>query len=142
MARPRKPAAVHAINGTMRARVKARAETEFQVPAGPVGEAPDWLGPYGREEWDALTSHEDYRRVLNPLFRGVLIEYCILWNRMVRTEKGECVDKDDRITATERQMLQSLRMQLGITPASSTKVKAPAAKPAQDEWARFDKKQA
>jgi hypothetical protein len=100
------------------------------------------LGPYGREEWDALTGHEDYRRVLNPLFRGVLIEYCILWNRMVRTEKGETVEKDERITGTERQMLQSLRMQLGITPASSAKVKAPVAQPVADEWARFEKKKA
>jgi phage terminase small subunit len=140
MARPRKSAIVHAIDGTDRAYVKQRAETEFQVPAGPIGDAPSWLGEYGREEWEALTGHEDYRRVLNPLFRGVLIEYCILWDRMVKTEKGEA--GDNRITGTERQMLQSLRIHLGITPASSTKVKAPAAQPVADEWARFDKKKA
>lgn len=128
----------HQARGTVRARVKKRAEGELQITPSDIGTCPDWIGPYGQEEWAALASHEQYSQVLSSLYRGTLIEYCVLWNRMVKTEKGETVEKEDRITGTERQMLQSLRMQLGITPASSSKVKAPAPKAkAAEPWQRL-----
>lgn len=137
MARPRQPASVHAINGTMRASVKARAETELQVDAGPVGEPPEWLGEDGKQEWRRLASHEQFSQVLSPLYYGGLVHYCFLHDKNTRAMQG-----GEKMTATETQALLSLRMQMCVTIASSSKARMPAAKPAADEWARFDKKKA
>lgn len=126
--RPPTPTKIHEMRGTKDSRVKDRIEGSIQIPAGPIGDPPEWLGIYGKEEWANLAGHGTYSQILSPLFRGAVLDYCILWDRLIKTERGEA--GDNRITATERQMLQSARMQLGLTPASSSKVKAPQAKQA------------
>jgi phage terminase small subunit len=129
MPRPKKPVALHIIQGTARKDRMAARVNEMALPAGPVGEAPEWLIPDARAEWDLLTQHAVYSRVLSPAHRGALIEYCVLFGRMVLWAKGE-----GEISASERQTLNSLRMQLGITPASQGKVKMPEQKPAESKW--------
>lgn len=130
MARPKKPIALHKLQGTARNhRLENRIE-ELALPPGPMGAAPAWFGDIAAEEWVALTTHPQYSQVLNPVHRGTLIEYCILFELMIQAAQGI---KD--ITASQRQTLNSLRMQLGITPASQSKVRMPDKKPIESKWA-------
>ncbi len=125
MPRPRKP--VSQLVNPKKIRLEKRL-AELSLPAGPLGEAPKWLKPDARDEWDRLTGHEQYSKVLNPIHRGTVIEYCVLYGRMVENARDA-----GKFSAAERQMLQSLRMQLGITPASQTKVRMPEVKPNGEE---------
>ena len=123
--RPRIPARIHEIRGTADAEIRRRAATELTIEPGDIGEPPEWLGEYGKAEWALLANHPQYKKILSPLHHGTVLEYCILYDRMVKTEMG--IAGDERLTGTERQMLHSLRLQLGITPAAAAKVKVPVA---------------
>src|SRR5579872_290117 len=118
--RPAKPIELHRLQGTAQpCRIEARAR-ELTVPAESVGDPPDWFAdhPMAREEWLALATHPQYSQVLNPIHRSLLIEYCLLHETMILAAQGK-----GTMSATQRQSLGSLRMQLGITPASQAKVK-------------------
>ncbi len=155
--RPPIPFATHEARGTKRSYVKKREAEALSVATGPVGDPPEWISPEGREEWARIIGNEDYVRALTPVDRGAMIDYCNLYGVMVRASRrlpawidgapasipdAEGVIEREKLGASERQTLHSLRMQLGLTPASRPKVKAPAAKAGDDEWARFDKKKA
>jgi len=128
MPRPRKP--VSQLVDPKKHRLEKRL-AELSLPAGPIGAAPEWFTAESRDEWDRLTGHAQYSLVLNPIHRGTVIEYCILYGRMVENARDGA-----KFSAAERQMLQSIRMQLGITPASQTKVRMPGEqKPEQSKWA-------
>lgn len=156
--RPRKPYLMHVAQGTERAYVKAQNAESLKLKPGSVGDCPAWLPPEGCEEWKRLTGDEDYRRCLSPSTRGALIDYCNLFGRMIRAERRmpEWVDGKatedlsmpdgsivpaprERFIASERQNLHSLRMQLGLTPASASKAKdVTAAVPAtNDPWSKL-----
>jgi P27 family predicted phage terminase small subunit len=142
MPRIRKPQALHIIHGTERARDKQRRKKELCLKGGSVGECPSWINPEGREEWNRLTSDPDYSPVLAPAMRGTMIDYCNLYGRMIRHERQlpewvdgresqEIVNENgsiipplvEKLSASQRQTLHSMRMQLGLTPASQSKVK-------------------
>lgn len=152
MPRLRKPQALHIIHGTERARDKQKRKRELCLKAGPVGDCPAWINPEGREEWNRLTSDPDYSPVLAPAMRGTMIDYCNLYGRMIRAEqklsvwveKQETEQSDakvdgprEAINASERQTLHSLRMQLGLTPASQSKVKVTKPTESENKFARF-----
>jgi hypothetical protein len=59
------------------------------------------------------------------------LEYCVLFGRMVEDAKG-----GKALVASERQTLNCLRMQLGITPASQAKVPMPKKAP-KNKWAEI-----
>jgi P27 family predicted phage terminase small subunit len=141
MARPKKPLSLHKLQGTGRkSRIEARA-SELNLPAGSVGPAPEWFGEIARAEWDRLTTHEQYSQVLNPVHYGTLLHYCGLFERMVKELRGDKVTVDGvvqpaTLSASERQTLNSLAMQLGITPASQGKVRMPGeTKKQESPWA-------
>lgn len=129
MARPKKPVADLQAKGTFRKDRHAERVNELAVSAGPMGAAPQWFTEDALSEWELLTGHPAYAKVLNPLHRGTLIEYCYLYGVMIDAAKGL-----GEISASQRQTLNSLRMQLGITPASQTKVKVPETKPVESKW--------
>lgn len=150
MGRPRKALHLHVLEGTRRARHAGR-ENELHLPAGSVGACPSWLPPEGKEEWKRLTTDKHYSKCLAAVHRGALIDYCNLYGRMIRSERGlprwlngrVYVPKDRReskvetLAASERNAMHALRTQLGLTPGSQSKVQlANAAE--QDEWAQFD----
>ena len=83
-----------------------------------------------REEWQRLTGHPQYGSLLTSIHRGALEEYCVLYSRMIDDAKGI-----SEMSATQRQMLNSLRMGLGITPASQCKLRLPEQKPKENQWA-------
>jgi phage terminase small subunit len=98
-------------------------------PSSP-GRAPEWFDQEAKAEWKRLAGNAEYSKVLSSVHRGTLIEYCVLFARMVAEAKGL-----GKLTASERQTLNSLRMQLGITPASQSKVRAPQAAEPNNKWA-------
>jgi phage terminase small subunit len=128
---PKKPLKLHILQGTARRnRMQARAD-ELQLPSE-IPQCPKWLKGEARAEWSRLTNDAAWAPVLSKVHRGALTEYCVLWARMVAWAKGA-----GEISASERQTLHSLRMQLGITPASQSKVKMPDGKPTESKWERL-----
>lgn len=151
MPRPAKPMALHVVEGTKRSRHAGR-ENELSLKPGSVGECPKWLPPEGKAEWKRLTTDRDYSKCLAPAHRGALIDYCNLYGRMERSERrlprwidGKVAPPDPEtgqppaefLSSSERNNLHSLRMQLGLTPASQSKVQIPKTE-THDEWAQFE----
>lgn|GEM_PF-6576010 len=128
MPKPRIPDEAHQLRGT-----KSRAPRGVKFQGGSIGDAPEWLSVDARAEWNRLTQDQDFAATLAPVFRGALIEYTTLFGAMVAAARGEGV-----ITATERQALNSLRQQLGLSPSSQTKVPAPPKKLGRNKWAELD----
>lgn len=133
MARPTKPQALHILEGTNRKAADEKRANDLVLPAGAVGDPPEWLLGEGLAEWSRLTQDEHYKVVLSPVHRGALIEYCVLFGRMIEDAKG-----GDKMNSSQRQTFHSLRMQLGITPASQSKVKMDRPKaPSESRFARI-----
>jgi len=140
MGRPLKPQKLHVLHGTNRKDRDTKREGELMLAAGDVGECPAWFRPVSREEWARITGDQQYRQILAPAHRGLLIEYCTLHARMIRDSMGKR-EKTAKpgvtrspLSTSERQMLNSLRMQLGITPASQGKVKGPKVEAPKSKW--------
>lgn len=150
MARPPKPKALHLIHGTARKGRMEKRAGELQLKPGTLGACPAWVCPEGREEWKRLTTDKEYSEVLAPVMRGTLIDYACLHGRMIRSEMGlpawvggeelKPLTKPDGTVETppvehfsgnDRKVLHSLRMQLGLTPSSQSKVKV--SKPVERE---------
>lgn len=149
--RPAKPMRLHVLQGTKRAHHAAR-ENELNLKPGDLGPCPAWLPPESRTEWKRLTTDRDYSRCLAPAHRGALIDYCNLYGKMERSErelprwvngKEAAPGLDgtpppvETLTSTERNLLHSLRMQLGLTPASQSKVQTPKDAEPENPFAGF-----
>ena len=104
-------------------------EGELELSTGSVGAPPSALSEAALEEWNRLTTDPEYSAVLSPAFRGILIDYCALHGEMIADLNGI-----EMMPNTRRMMLHSLRMQLGITPASQAKVRMPKAEKPQSKW--------
>src|SRR5665213_4222475 len=76
MGRPLKPQKLHVLHGTNRKDRDTKREGELMLAAGDVGECPAWFRPVSREEWARITGDQQYRQILAPAHRGLLIEYC------------------------------------------------------------------
>jgi hypothetical protein len=68
------------------------------------------------------------------------VEYCYLHGVMIEAARDWSspavpTEEKRRISSSERQMLGSLRMQLGLTPASQSKVKGAPKAEKKNEWA-------
>ncbi len=129
--RPPKPSKLHVLHGT---RPDRKRENELYIPTAPIGEPPDYIArnPESLAEWERLTGDPIYSQVLAPIFRGTLIEYCVLYARMVEDARG-----GEQLMTSDRKQLGSLRMQLGITPASQSKVRGPKVEKPASKWASF-----
>lgn len=128
MPRNRKPIAELKAKGTFRKDRHAGRVSELVLPAGSLGPPPAWFGAAAIEEWDRLT--KEMAAILNPAHRSALVALCGLTQRETDDFTG-----GDKITASERQTLHSLRMQFAVMPASQTKVKLPESKPVESKWA-------
>lgn len=139
MGRPRKPTALHVVQGTARkSRMKARSGEP--KPTGPLGSPPKWFTPYQRAEWGRLRKFS----WITEAHRLTVQHHCILAERLKDDAIGQR-QPDGRMlprpmSASERQTFHSLQMQLGLTPASSSKVSVPAAaEKTDDPWQKLDK---
>ena len=127
--RPRKPTNLHVLHGTGRPARMAERVGEVDCSAYPVGACPSYIGKAGKAEWLRLSEHPVYSKLLTAIDRAALEHYCILYDRMVIDAKGERT-----MTASERQCFHSLAMQMGMTPASRSKVSMPAAEKKANPW--------
>lgn len=146
MGRPAKPLAIHRLQGTARMDRHANRIGELEV-SGAIGKPPKWLPKEARAEWKRLAEHPQYGKALTELDRDGFMEYCWLHARLVDEIQGRCVirQKDapaivqegteglEPLTSSDSQRLHSLRMQLGLTPASRSKVRLPE-KPAKNKF--------
>jgi P27 family predicted phage terminase small subunit len=150
--RPAKPMALHVVHGTVRKERHGKRVNELRMKPGNLGACPNWLPPEGIEEWKRLTTDREYSKCLSPAHRGALIDYCNLYGRMERSERqlpkwvdGKIAPADaetgiapvEFLTSSERNNLHSLRMQLGLTPASQSKVQMPKDAQPKNAFAGF-----
>lgn len=119
---------------------------ELEV-AGSVGRAPKWLPKEARAEWKRLVAHPQYGKAITDLDMDGFIEYCWLHARLIAEIRGLCIIPQknappiipegseglEPLSASDSQRLHSLRMQLGLTPASRSKVRMPE-KPARNKF--------
>lgn len=135
--RPRKTLEQHVRQGTFVAdRHSDRGFEALQLSApgkpGALGAAPKFLNKHGKAEWKRITEHPTYSVALSEVHRGAVEEYCWLAGRLRGAMSGE-PDPLGPLTATQENKLHSLRMQLGLTPASAAKVSIPQTKP-ESKW--------
>lgn len=160
MARPLKPARLHEVQGTARKNRMEKRAAELQLSPGSVGVCPAWMSPEAKVEWRRLVKDPEYSQILSPAHRSTLVDYCLLYGKLIRSARGmkawldgkqaaDLFDGDGKLlreaereslNASEGNRLHSLRMQLGLTPASQAKIKAPAAPPAESPWAARDRR--
>jgi P27 family predicted phage terminase small subunit len=118
---------------------------ELSIEDG-IGNPPAYLPKEAKVEWKRLASHPQYGKALTSLDRDGFCEYCWLHARLAAEMQGVCAYKLDgeiikpeggegllALTASDSQRLHSLRMQLGLTPASRSKVRIPE-KPKANKW--------
>ncbi len=127
--RPPIPITRHKQRGTYR---KDRHAGKFQASAGEIGPPPGWMAGDALVEWNRLVTHREYKQVIGATHRSALEEYCVLYGRMIEDAKGTA-----EMSATQRQVLHGLRMQLGLTPASQGKIRQPDKKADDNPWAEF-----
>lgn len=142
MGRPAKPLIAHRAQNTLRMDRHASRLGELEVSDG-VGAAPNYLPAEAKKEWKRLAKHPQYGRVLTSLDRAGFAEYCWLHARTVADICGTSVEREFAkpgdllvMTASDGQRLHSLRMQLGLTPASRSKITLPV-KPAENKWQKL-----
>ncbi len=120
---------VHAMRGTDRSRVKKRGEL---VLGSGKPEAPDWLLPEGKAEWDRLLSVGPYAAVIEKPDRALLAVYCQLWARFVEGEQTK-----EYLSGRELQSLVSLGAKFGLSPTDRTKMPVSQPKAVNDPWAKL-----
>lgn len=140
--RPRKPAALHDLEGTARKHITDQRKAELLLTAkeGSIGDPPEYLNPAAKAHWIKLRAFTQYDQVLCPAFIDTLAEYCSL---QVRHEQ-DCRTRNHNKNGTmnmrneDYRRLHSLRMQLGLTPASQSKVilRNNQQKPIASKWTR------
>ena len=108
-----------------REQIQLRGSRIHRVPSleltpGPLGDPPEWLGTEGRAEWERVTSNAEYAAALAPVHASTLAEYCGLWQKQVDDARGT-----SKMTGSERAILNSLRGQLGLSPATQSRIPPP-----------------
>jgi len=150
MGRPAKPLLAHRAQNTLRMDRHAGRLGELEITDS-IGAPPSYLPAEGKAEWERLTAHPQYGRALTSLDRDGFAEYCWLHARLAaemagmaiyRTRDGVvirpdgCVEDLEVMSASDSQRLHSLRMQLGLTPASRSKISLPT-KPVENKWQKL-----
>lgn len=144
MGRTRKPTDLHILHGTARKARMAAREGELKLTPGDVGECPDWLSPEAKAEWHRLLDTE-WARILSPAHHSAFLRYCVLQGRLIRSERGlkmwcdgfEHPENPEAMKMQELGFLHQFAMQLGLTPASQSKVQGKPKEQPKSGWAKF-----
>lgn len=133
--RPRKSRAFHVIDGTLRNHdmKKQGRESEAQLPAGEIGECPNWFSPEARATWEHIRNDPDYRQFLATADIELVKVYCVLIGKWERAERGmmawvnghEHKEKKESFAGHELYALRAARTDLGRSPVARTRVNAP-----------------
>lgn len=116
--RPRKPTNVLHLSGAFKhnpQRLQARANEP--QPDGPIGEAPEWMAQDEAALWDTIAA-ESPPGVLTSADRG-LLEIMVELKKLVQSRAAD---------PKERALLLRCYTELGMTPASRSKVQAKTTK--------------
>ncbi len=135
MGRPAKPLLAHRAQNTLRMDRHAGRLGELEISDG-IGAPPKYLPANGKKEWKRLAEHPQYGRALTSLDRDGFAEYCWLHARLIAEMEGSITEALRPLTASDSQRLHSLRMQLGLTPASRSKINLPT-KPVENKWQKL-----
>ena len=125
----------HRAQNTLRMDRHAHRLGELEVHDG-IGDPPEYLHEPGKQEWTRLAQHPQYGRALTSLDRDGFTEYCWLHARLAMEISGIEHDTLRPLSASDSQRLHSLRMQLGLTPASRSKITLPT-RPVESKWQKL-----
>jgi phage terminase small subunit len=127
--RPRKPKKIHELQGTaQKCRMESRAG-ELELPVeSPV--PPSFLSPVALEEWNRVCALGGYAKVLNPVDRGPLTLYCVLWAELVQSQ-----DTGEPMQTSRMALYSNLAGKFGMNPSERTKVHMPEQKKPANKFA-------
>jgi P27 family predicted phage terminase small subunit len=120
-----------------------RINTAEPVAPGGVPECPDHLDKFGQEAWARVVSQLDALGILSAVDADALALYCVTYSRWrfalidlenhglsVSTGQGGFKSNPaSSVVAESSRLLVSLLGEFGLTPASRSRVKVPAASP-------------
>lgn len=113
MARPRKPTNVLMLAGAFKKNPQRLRERFAEPkPSGPIGDPPAWMNAKERQQWHDIVS-ECPPGVLSNADRGIVELTVTLREAVVRR----------RLDVKGRALLKACYAELGMTPASRSKVK-------------------
>lgn len=133
MGRPAKPLTAHRAQNTLRMDRHANRLGELTL-VGNIGQPPKWMPKEGKKLWKHLTGIGGYGSILSPQHRAGFEDYCWLEARL-KAEQGMVHEGENLkfLSASEKQMLHSMRMQVAGYPGSNSKVTLPV-KPVENKW--------
>ncbi len=160
--RPPKPTAQKKLEGNPGKRALNEDEPE---PSSEMPGCPGWLNKEGKSEWRRVALELNKIGVLTSVDRAALAAYCQWWARWVEAEKvieekgatfediriidtavgeqpivvGVKTRPEVRIAKDASAMMKSYAVELGLTPAARTRVKADKPDPAKAKILQFMK---
>lgn len=147
--RPRKPTRLKVLHGTFR---PDRAPKNEPNPEPAVPACPSWLHPEAKREWRRVVKEFEKLGMLTQLDRATLVGYCsayaTVWEAeraiqkhgMVQyTETGYAAQRPEvGIRNTALKEMRAFASELGMSPASRSRINVPAETPkAANEWEEF-----
>lgn len=126
------------LKGTQRKGRHGAADQKVKRPSGrPI--CPQWLPPYGKQEWKRVIPLLDEMGVLSKSDATILTQYCALFAdfklstmgkryRTIVTKGGDMFDIPSPFTAAEHTQLRQCAQQLGLTVLARQTIKLPKGK--------------
>ena len=112
----RKPNEVHLMNGTYRADRHGKLGGELKITE-PIPNPPDWLDRDAVVEWMKVVGILSKYNMLKATDEACLALYCSLYSQLMRLR--------DTFPANKMVQLRAVMNDLGLTPASRSKIKVP-----------------
>ena len=131
-----KPTALRLLEGTARAdRMRNEPKPTIRAPR-----CPSWLSPVAKREWKRLAKTLVKLGILSDLDRAVFASYCQSWAKwkqaeeaiqkyglVIRTKTGYVMQSPVvSIAKQERKAMLEAGSELGLSPASRTRINVPA----------------
>jgi hypothetical protein len=110
----RKPTVLKEIKGTLRPdRQKNEPRPDAVLP-----DPPSWLGGEALAEWERITAELEPIGYLSRLDRGVMVLYCVLWQRIAEAGQGQ----GEPLKAAEVAQFRACAGSLGLDPVSRGRI--------------------
>lgn len=123
MANARKPDNIHLLQGTYKPSLHGDPETKPK-PKGEIGNPPEWMPELAAEEWNRKKKILSDAGLLRLADEIIFAQYCLLVEDL-QTELF-------KFTAAKHTQLRLLQMEMGMTPASRSKIVLESDEPADE----------
>ena len=152
--RPKKPTALHILNGNPSKIPNLGANEPKPVPIAPA--PPDWLCPDARVEWDRIAPQLESLGLLTQVDMAALVAYCESWAQYKRAithihkhgETFDLLDDDGNVKYVQQSPqvsiankalanIKSFCTEFGMTPSSRSRMTVPGQDEPQDEMERL-----